>query len=158
MTAGVPPTIDTRPPRNCIKCGREIGPDESICEVCNRAGMATPSATQYHGTIVAAIVTGVALMAIAASLGLRGVGPFTGSEVAVRLGTPGTVVATVRIANEGTKAGRATCQLTAHDAAGHTLGVATTTTGEIGGGRSLTYDERIPGVDGLPASVTVRCQ
>jgi uncharacterized OB-fold protein len=158
MTAGAPPTIDTRPPRNCIKCGREIGPDESICEVCNRAGMATPSATQYHGTIVVAIVAGVALMAIAASLGLRGVGPFTGSEVAVRLGTQGTVVATVRIANEGTKAGRATCQLTAHDAAGHTLGVATTITGEIAGGRSLTYDELIPGVDGLPASVTVRCQ
>ena len=31
--------------RRCIKCGREVGPDESICEVCNRAGMATPSAT-----------------------------------------------------------------------------------------------------------------
>ena len=158
MTAGAPRTIDTRPLRNCIKCGREIGPDESICDVCNRAGMATPSATQYHGTIVVAIVAGVALMAIAASLALRGVGPFTGSEVAVRPDSPGTVVATVRIANQGTKAGRATCQLTALDAAGHTLGVATTISGEIGAGQSLTYDERIPGVDGLPASVTVHCQ
>jgi hypothetical protein len=158
MTASPPRSIDTRPPRNCIKCGREIGPDESICEVCNRAGMATPSATQYHGTIVVAIVAGVALMAIAASLALRGVGPFTGSEVAVRPGSPGNVVATVRIANEGTKAGRATCQLTALDAAGHTLGVATTISGEIGGGQSITYDERIPGVEGLPASVAVRCQ
>jgi hypothetical protein len=42
-------------------------PDESICEVCNRAGMATPSAT-HHGTIVVAIVAGVIIMAIAASL------------------------------------------------------------------------------------------
>ena len=51
-----PATADPRPMRNCYKCGREIGPDESICRVCNRAGMATPSASQYHGTIVVAIV------------------------------------------------------------------------------------------------------
>ena len=58
---------DRRPLRSCIKCGRQIGPDETICEVCNRAGMATPSATQYHGTIVVAIVAGVIIMAIAAT-------------------------------------------------------------------------------------------
>ena len=66
--------------RHCIKCGREIGPDESICDVCNRAGMATPSASQYHGTVVVAIVLAVAGLAVAASLSLRGVGPY-GAEV-----------------------------------------------------------------------------
>jgi len=158
MTTGVPRTIDTRPPRRCIKCGREIGPDESICEVCNRAGMATPSATQYHGTIVVAIVAGVALMAIAASLALRGVGPFVGNSVAVEPGAAGTVIVTLHVTNQGTKAGRATCQLTALDSAGHTLGVATTVSAQIDPGQALTYDEAIPGIDGLPASVTVHCQ
>ena len=47
--------------RRCIKCGREVGADESICEFCNRAGMATPSASQYHGTVAVAIVRPAAI-------------------------------------------------------------------------------------------------
>src|SRR5688500_8181266 len=66
--------------RQCIKCGREIGPDETVCEICNRAGMATPSSSQYHGTVAVAIVLAVAALAVAASLSLRGVGPY-GAEV-----------------------------------------------------------------------------
>src|SRR2546423_15658058 len=113
-----PATIDQRPMRNCYKCGREIGPDESICEVCNRAGMATPSATQYHGTIVVAIVAGVALLALAASLAMRGVGPFAANEIRFQLDGQGAVVATAQVTNQGSKAGRATCQPTARAAAG----------------------------------------
>ena len=81
--------------RNCYKCGREIGPDESICSVCNRAGMATPSASQYHGTIVVAIVAGVALLAVAASLAMRGVGPFRTDAIRFQLNDQGGVVAAV---------------------------------------------------------------
>ena len=117
-----PVVADPRPRRNCYKCGREIGPDESICEVCNRAGMATPSATQVHGTIVVAIVAGVALLAVAASIAMRGVGPFQGQTTGFRLDDQGGVVATLRVTNEGSRAGRARCQLTARDAAGGALG------------------------------------
>ena len=113
--------VDRRPPRNCYKCGRQIGPDETICDVCNRAGMATPSATQYHGTIVVAIVAGVVIMAVAASLALRGIGPFQGEALGWSPDPPDGVVVQVQVANQGTQAGRAKCELSALDAAGRVL-------------------------------------
>jgi hypothetical protein len=149
---------DRRPSRNCYKCGREIGPDESICEVCNRAGMATPSASQYHGTIVVAIVAGVALMAIAASLAMRGVGPF-GSQVArFQVSDQAGVVATIRVTNQGTKAGRAKCQLTARDASGGALGVSSATSPEVGPGASVTFSAQLSGVGSEASSISVACQ
>lgn len=148
---------DPRPSRNCIKCGREIGPDETICDVCNRAGMATPSATQYHGTIVVAIVAGVALMAIAASLALRGVGPFDGTTVAFRADPPDGVVVTVRVINQGSRAGRAKCQLTARDAADRVQRLRATVSPPVPAGGTVTFEERIPGLTALPASVGASC-
>jgi hypothetical protein len=150
-------TIDHRPPRHCIKCGREIGPDETICEVCNRAGMATPSATQYHGTIVVAIVLGVAIMAIAASLSLRGIGPFRGEVVSWGADPPDGVVVEVRISNEGSRAGRAKCQLTARDTAGGALRVRSTVSPQVPAGAAITFEDRIPGMTSQPASVGVSC-
>ena len=149
--------IDPRPPRHCIKCGREIGPDESICDVCNRAGMATPSASQYHGTIVVAIVAGVAIMAVAASLALRGIGPFRGEALHWSSDPPDGVLVAVHVSNEGTKAGRAKCQLTALDSANRILRVRATVSPSVPGGGSITYDERIPGLPTLPTSVQVAC-
>jgi len=157
MTA--PASIDHRPMRNCIKCGREIGPDESICSICNRAGMATPSASQYHGTIVVAIVAGVALLAVAASLAMRGVGPFRADEVQFQLSQQGTVFATARVTNQGSKAGRAKCVLTAKDASGGTLGSSTSTVSrEVNAGGSVLVSGQIPGVTTQPMTVTVSCQ
>jgi len=153
-----PATVDPRPLRNCYKCGREIGPDESICEVCNRAGMATPSATQYHGTIVVAIVAGVALLAVAASLAMRGIGPFRADAVRFELNDQGTVLAIARVTNEGTKTGRAKCQLTVRDAAGGTLGATSTVSQEVSAGASVLVSGQIPGVNVQPATVTITCQ
>ena len=149
--------VDGRPPRHCYKCGREIGPDESICEVCNRAGMATPSASQYHGTIVVAIIAAVVLLAVGASLAMRGMGPYDGRAVGFHA-DGGTVVATVAVSNQGTKQGRARCRIVARDAGGRELGAVTSVTPPIGGGRTITYDETIPGVGGESASVAVSCQ
>ncbi|HET8570956.1 MAG TPA: hypothetical protein VFN14_03625 [Candidatus Limnocylindria bacterium] len=141
--------------RHCIKCGREVGPDESICEVCNRAGMATPSASQYHGTMAAAIVAGVILMAVAASWALTGVGPYSANVVGVQ-NAAGGVQATVSVSNEGTKAGRAKCQLIAHDAQGRSLQSRSIVSPQVPGGQSVTFDELVPGVVD-PADVTVAC-
>jgi predicted nucleic acid-binding Zn ribbon protein len=146
-----------RPGRHCIKCGREIGPDETICSICNRAGMATPSATQYHGTIVVAIVTGVVIMAIAASLSLRGIGPFRADAVGTHASPPDGVLVTVRLSNEGTKAGRANCLLVALDGAGGRLASHSVVSPQVGAGAAITFDERIPGLPGPPAQVTVSC-
>ena len=149
--------FDRRPPRHCYKCGREIGPDETICEVCNRAGMATPSATQYHGTIVVSIVAGVVIMAVAASLALRGIGPFRGEALQWGSDPPDGVLVQVQVTNEGTKAGRAKCQLTALDTADQVLRVRATVSPQVPGGGSITFEERIPGMPAVPASVTVSC-
>ena len=153
-----PASTDPRPLRNCYKCGREIGPDESICEVCNRAGMATPSATQYHGTIVVAIVAGVALLAVAASLAMRGIGPFRADDVRFELNDQGAVLATARISNEGTKTGRAKCQFTARDAGGGALGATSTVSHELRAGAAVLVSGQIPGVGTQAATVTITCQ
>ena len=142
--------------RHCIKCGREIGPDESICEVCNRAGMATPSASQYHGTIVAAIVLAVAGLAIAASLSLRGVGPYAAEVRAVTPADPGWSV-TYAVTNEGTRPGRAKCQLVALGDSGERLRARRTITDQIPGGETAERTETIPGLEVEPASVTITC-
>jgi predicted nucleic acid-binding Zn ribbon protein len=153
-----PPVLpDLRPPRHCYKCGREIGPDETICEVCNRAGMATPSATQYHGTMVLAIIAGVAGLAIWGSLAMRGVGPYAASvEATVADGSGGAVVTFV-VTNQGTSRGFAKCQLQAMDAGGRLVRTRSVVAGPLEGGASETFSERLPGLPTLPAAVTVGC-
>jgi hypothetical protein len=142
--------------RRCIKCGREVGPDDSLCEVCNRAGMVAPSASQYHGTVVAAILLAVAGLAIAASLSLRGVGPYAAEVNDVTFADPGYAIS-FRVTNEGTKAGRAKCQLVALAETGRRLRTANTITDQIPGGDTTVQTERIAGLEEEPSSVTVSC-
>ena len=150
-------TIDPRPPRHCIKCGREIGPDESICAVCNQAGMATPSASQYHGTMVVAIIAGVVGLAIWASLAMRGVGPYQAEVLSVTAGPANTAVVTFTVENQGTSRGSATCRLEAHDANGFPIRATSVSTGQIDGGATETFTDQIDGLPQLPASVVATC-
>lgn len=142
--------------RNCIKCGREIGADESICEVCNRAGMVAPSASQYHGTVAVAIVLAVAALAFAASLSFRGVGPYAAQVNEVHAADPGWSI-TFAVTNEGTRAGRAKCQLVALGDAGERLRTRSAITLPIEGGATAEQTETIPGLQVEPAEVTVSC-
>ena len=142
--------------RHCIKCGREIGPDESICAICNRAGMATPSATQYHGTIVVAIVVAVAGLAWAAGASLEGVGPYAAEVRAVTAAEVGHDIA-YAVTNEGTKPGRAKCQLVALTAEGRPLRSTNTLTAQIPGGETIREVVSIPGLTDEPDRVQVSC-
>jgi len=142
--------------RRCIKCGREVGPDDSLCEVCNRAGMVAPSASQYHGTVVAAILVAVAGLAIAASLSLRGVGPYASEVRDVTFADPGYAIS-FAVTNEGTKPGRAKCQLIALADTGRRLRTANMITDQIPGGETTEQTERIAGLEEEPATVTVSC-
>ena len=143
--------------RHCIKCGREVGPDESICDICNRAGMVTPSASQYHGTVVAAIVIAVAGLAIAASLSLRGIGPYAAEVRSVEAADPVGYAISYAVTNEGTRPGRAKCQLIALGDDGQQLRTRNTITPQIPGGETAEATETIPGLESEPADVTVRC-
>jgi hypothetical protein len=141
----------------CIKCGREVAVGETVCDVCNRAGMATPSATQYHGTVVVAIVLAVVGLALAASLSLRGVGPYAAE---VREVAPAAELGheiTYAVTNEGTRPGRAKCQLVARGADGRELRARNTLTSQIPGGETVQLTETIPGLAEEPATVTITC-
>jgi predicted nucleic acid-binding Zn ribbon protein len=151
-------TPDTRPPRHCYKCGREIGPDESICSVCNRAGMATPSASQYHGTMAVAIIAGVVALAVWASLSMRGVGPYRAEVVSISEAPPNGATVTISVLNQGTARGSATCRLVARDSQDRPLRSASLLTGPIEAGQSATFTNRIAGVTSLPASVVASCR
>ena len=142
--------------RHCIKCGREVGPDESLCEICNRAGMVAPSASQYHGTVVVAIIVAVVGLAIAASLSLRGVGPYAAEVREVAFTDPGYSIS-FSVTNEGSRPGRAKCQLTALAETGRRLRTANTITAQIPGGVTTEHTERIPGLEEEPALVTISC-
>lgn len=142
--------------RRCIKCGREVGPDDSLCEICNRAGMVAPSASQYHGTVVAAILVAVAGLAIAASLSMRGVGPYAAEVGEVTFADPGYAIS-FTVTNQGTNPGRAKCQLVALAETGRRLRTANTITDQIPGGDTTEQTERIAGLEEEPASVTVSC-
>lgn len=142
--------------RHCIKCGREVGPDETLCAVCNRAGMTAPSASQYHGTVAVAIVAAVAALAIAASLSMRGVGPYAGEVRGIAPADPGYTI-TYAATNEGTNPGRAKCQLVAFDETGRRLRAASSITDQIAGGGTVVASVTISGLEAEPASVTVRC-
>jgi hypothetical protein len=146
----------SREPGRCIKCGREVGPDESICEVCNRAGMTAPSATQYHGTIVAAILLAVVGLAVAASLSMRGVGPFSAEVRSVLPADPGFAI-TIDVTNLGSAAGRAKCQVIALDGDGRQLRAANAISERVEGGASATVTFRIPGLEVEPTTVTTTC-
>jgi hypothetical protein len=140
----------------CIKCGRPVDAEASICAACNRAGMATPSASQYHGTVVAAILLAVAGLAVAASLSMRGVGPYAAEVRGVEAADPGYSI-TYAVTNEGTKPGRAKCQILALGPAGERLRARNTVTDQIAGGVTAEQTETIPGLEEEPATVSVTC-
>jgi predicted nucleic acid-binding Zn ribbon protein len=151
-------TADTRAPRHCYKCGREIGPDESICGVCNRAGMATPSASQYHGTLAVAIIAGVVALAVWASLSMRGVGPYQAEVVSVAEAPPNGATVTISVMNQGTARGSASCRFEARDAQDRPLRSASMLTGPLEPGQRATFTTRIVGLSRLPASVVASCR
>ena len=143
--------------RHCIKCGRPVGPDETICATCNAAGMATPSASQYHGTVAVAIVAAVAALAIAASLSFRGVGPYAAEITGVAPAEAAGYAISYAVTNTGTRAGRAKCQIVAIGTAGERLRTRNTLTMQIEGGATTEATEEIPGLQVEPARVTIAC-
>jgi hypothetical protein len=145
-------------PGRCLKCGRPIDPEDTMCEICNRAGMTSPAATQMHGTVAVAIIGAVAGMALVAGALVGGVGPFAGSVQTVGPLAEAEVVVTVEVVNEGTREGRARCELTAMDDVGNPVARTVALSPPIPGGGALPFDAPIPGMTADPARVVVRCQ
>lgn len=142
----------------CLKCGRTIPATETMCETCNRAGMVAPAATQMHGTLFVAIAGSVIGLGVVAALLLGGVGPFPAEVTAVTPLVDTAVEATLELRNEGTRAGRARCQLTAVDSEGGTLSQVSVVSTEIAPEASATLTAEIRGLDEDPYRVVAVCQ
>lgn len=145
-------------PGRCLKCGRPIELQETMCDVCNRAGMTAPAATQMHGTLAVAIVGSVVAMGVVASILVGGVGPFTSDVLAVGPVTEASVVVSLQVNNQGSRAGRARCELTAVNGAGSPLARTVALSPPVPAGGSVPFDAQIPGLTADPSRVMVRCQ
>ncbi|HVL54733.1 MAG TPA: hypothetical protein VM344_10805 [Vitreimonas sp.] len=95
----------------CVRCGRHVPLDVAMCEICNPLGLEQPASSQVHGTVFVAIVLAVVVLAVLGRAALSGVGPFRAEIVEVLPVTAGLVV-TIEVANDGSKGGATTCNLT----------------------------------------------
>jgi len=102
-----------------------VQPGGTACERCelpldgpakvryNPAGLALPSPVQGHATVMVAVIAGVLLLGITAWWAVHGVGPFQGQVVGQTVASDrSTVVLTLRVTNQGSRQGRARCQVT----------------------------------------------
>jgi hypothetical protein len=48
----------------CLRCGTRVTWDQSVCRRCNPAGLPAPSPSQYHGTVLLAVLAGMAMLAL----------------------------------------------------------------------------------------------
>ena len=85
-----------------------------------------------------------------------GVGPYEAEVRAVTPADPGYAI-TYAVTNEGTRPGRAKCQLIALGESGERLRTRSTLTSRIEGGATAEQTETIPGLADEPAEVTVSC-
>ena len=46
----------------CLRCGTRVYWGRSVCRRCNPAGLPAPSPSQYHGTVMLAVLVGVAAL------------------------------------------------------------------------------------------------
>lgn len=145
-------------PGRCLKCGRPIDVEETMCEVCNRAGMIAPAATQMHGTLAVAIVGSVIGMGVLASLLVGGAGPFTGEVLTMGPLAEASFVVSVQVDNQGTRAGRARCELTAVNEVGSPVARTVALSPEVPPDGSVSFEAQIPGLTSNPSRVMVRCQ
>src|SRR3954468_3596612 len=95
----------------CVRCGRPVSLDESMCEECNPLGLSQPATSQAHGTVFLAIAGAVVALAVAGRLPLAGGGPSRG-EVSSTQPTPSGLAVTLTVHNDGTSSGATTCRVT----------------------------------------------
>lgn len=115
MTAPATPASAPKPAPThaCARCGAPVPLDVGLCERCNPLGLKDSASSQVHGTVFLAIGGAIVALAIFAHLAVSGIGPFSAQVTAVKAGaTPGSVVASLSVRNDGRSAGSATCRVT----------------------------------------------
>jgi hypothetical protein len=127
----------------CARCGAPVGLGVGLCERCNPLGLKDSASSQVHGTVFLAVGLAIAGLAIAASLAVSGIGPFTARVTAMRPGADGgSFVATIEVRNDGRTTGSATCRLTdpVDPATIHSTVVYSP---RIGAGATVTFEQDV---------------
>lgn len=150
----------------CARCGTARRGDLQVCVRCETPFAASsvdpdvdlqrpaaPSKLQTHGTIAAVIAFGVVLMGLVFAYSVRKVGPFTG-EIVGQKPNGATVTVSVRVTNNGDRAGRGNCRVRVRAEADRARNVAPFMTERIPGNGSVTRDVDVPIADGRPAAIT----
>ena len=158
MPTSTPARFNVAPPvtHPCVRCGRAVGLDTSLCEFCNPLGLSQPATSQAHGTVFVAIVGAVILLAVAGRLALSGVGPFHGSIADVTAAGTGLTVA-LSIRNDGSKEGSTTCRITEAARAG-TGPAAVLLTPHVAPGQTLTFSTTVEQFGTTVVPLVVACQ
>lgn len=100
------------PHDRCVRCGRTVPAGVSLCQSDNPARIASPSATQAHGTILIGVIVGFVLFALAGRLATGTGGPFEASIEGRSSRSDGGAEVVVRVVNSGESAATATCRVT----------------------------------------------
>lgn len=141
--------------QECVRCGAPVSLQTALCERCNPLGLAQPSASQTHGTVILGIGAAVLLLAALAGSASRGIGPFD-----VTMSTPnavsGGLAVIVTITNTGVAAGSATCQVTTSEVGSAGL-YEIISTPRIEPGASITVERELKGFGSDPIPLTIGC-
>jgi hypothetical protein len=108
--SGPSATTADQPHDRCIRCGRPTPLGVALCEQDNPGRIKGPSATQVHGTIVAGIVGGFVLFALAARLVTSG-GPFPATVVGAASQADGSTAVVISVTNGGSLSASASCRI-----------------------------------------------
>src|SRR5262245_60648655 len=111
------PPAESQPADVCVRCGKPTPPGVSMCEADNPGNIASPSATQMHGTILVGVILAAVGFLVLARLLVGSAGPFEATIVGRATRPDGGTEIAIRVANQGASDGIATCRVTRDGAA-----------------------------------------
>ncbi len=159
-------TIETDKPqdvgrsRKCLRCKRPVVEGVSICGACNQAGLPTPSASQFHGTlavILIVLVLGAALIAPRVLGGPSGQSGFKAQVVDQFKQSPDALTAVVQVQNSGNNSAHGNCRVIAESESGGVLATAQVPTPEIGPGEIVPVQAQL-NTSEIPKSMRATCR
>ena len=139
----------------CVRCGAPVPLDVALCDTCNPLGLAQPSASQAHGTVVLGIGAAALLLAALAGASSKGVGPFSAS-LSSAVSVPGGLAVTLTVTNTGTLAGSATCSVTTSKLGSAGI-IEILNTPRIDPGATVVVDRVVKNFGATPLPLAVRC-
>jgi predicted nucleic acid-binding Zn ribbon protein len=139
----------------CVRCGAAIPLDEAMCERCNPLGLRQPSASQAHGTALAAVAVAIVVLAVVARVLTSGIGPFP-AEVANVVSDGDGLTVTISLANQGTTSSATSCRLDDAGMRGIGPGAVVIQSPNVPAGERVTFDTHVTtlGTSARPLSVT----